>query len=111
MADQEQTFNSEAQVRMRNASGNVTGTEPIIAFIYVLLRDHVAPGKVEDIILSLPAAGVKTPYSNGWLARYAADIAQRLLAPPVVTEQAPSPQAPEPPQVPVPAPASGQGTA
>lgn len=117
--DEREAKHAEEQVRMFHASGRVSGHEPIIAFIYTLLRDHLTPGTIEDIMLTqVPVAGVKTTYSNGWLAHYAADVARRLLAPaPVVATSVPTPDpqaalAPAQPQdPPAPSPAPEAQTA
>jgi hypothetical protein len=64
---------------MRKRSGNINDSSKLVAFIYTLIRDHVAPGDVEDILLHLPPdENIMYKYSNGWLAKYAKDIVKRL---------------------------------
>lgn len=66
----------EACRRMREASGNVTDSRPFVSLLYMLLRDgDVSPGRIEE--LSNPVVGV-TSYTNGWLAKYCQDVADRL---------------------------------
>lgn len=93
----EQQRLQEAQVRMRAASGSVTSQDPLVAFLYVLLRDQVSPGKLEDLILNnVSQTPVETLYSNGWLANYCKDIAQRLRVAPSAPATAEAPAAVEP---------------
>jgi hypothetical protein len=40
------------------------------------MRDEVTPGKVEKIMMNCGEPMVH--YTNGWLAKYALDIARRL---------------------------------
>lgn len=65
---------------MRLRSGGVDSTDPLVAFLYVLMRDYVVPGSIEEIMLSkMPRTPEETVhYSNGYLARYAMDIAERI---------------------------------
>lgn len=58
--------------------------DPMVAFLYELMRDHVTPGKMEAVLMNTTlCSGNKTTYtlSNGALAEYAADIADRLRVP------------------------------
>lgn len=74
--------------RMRKASGEVNDDNLLVAFLYLLMRDAVTPGKIEQVMLSLSNAHDFTPdletkdrslqFTNGWLAEYARDIAARL---------------------------------
>lgn len=57
-------------------SGEVKSTDPLVGLLYVLMRDHVAPGTVEKIIQD--CGPEETMYTNGWLATYAQDLAKRL---------------------------------
>ena len=62
---------------LRDRSGSVTITNQLTGFLYDLLRDHITPGVVEELCRNTRTC--ETNYSNGWLARYAFDIAKRLL--------------------------------
>ena len=77
---------------LRARSGSVNTTDPLVAFLYVLLRDHVQPADVEYVMkqvslehgIMLQLGDVETQefqLSNGWLGCYAKDIAARLRAP------------------------------
>jgi hypothetical protein len=62
---------------IRERSGSITIDCKLTSFLYTLMRDHVQPGDIEDIMLNhVPDAPVE--YCNGWLAKYAQDVAIRL---------------------------------
>lgn len=59
----------------------------LVAFLYELIRDHVTPGAVELCMrntiqpeLRADRAPINMILSNGYIAAYAQDIAERLLA-------------------------------
>lgn len=58
-------------------SGGVEDSRRLVSFLYELMRDHLPPGLVEEALRQSPAR--TTTYTNGWLARYAQDVADRLL--------------------------------
>lgn len=69
--------------RMREKSGEITDNRPLVTFLYKLMRDHLPPGVVEEILLSAKIdEPVTTPttvaFTNGWLAQIAQDVAWRL---------------------------------
>lgn len=76
-----------AQARVR--SGCVDSKDPLVCFLYTLMRDHVTPGVVEEIMLHHMPGGQTVEYCNGYLARYAEDIADRIhaMAPPSVIDR------------------------
>lgn len=57
-----------------------TTGDPLIAFLYELMRDHVPPGVVEKVVRNseLPSEDDTYVLSNVHLARYAEEIAIRL---------------------------------
>jgi hypothetical protein len=61
---------------IRDRSGSVNSNDKLVAFLYMLLRDEVTPGRLEEILREMPL--VESEFSNGWLANYAKDIAMRL---------------------------------
>jgi hypothetical protein len=66
-------------VRMHERSGVVRSADPLVAFLYVVLRDHIQPGTIENIMLNhVEYTTGQSVYSNGWLAAYAQDLASRL---------------------------------
>jgi len=79
MAKYQESFLMEQPSRMealRERSGNVGSVDPLVSFLYQLMRDHLAPGVVESL---MDCAGTQPSlFTNGWLANYAKDIAERL---------------------------------
>lgn len=70
-------------LQMREASGRVNDPRPLVAFLYELARDEISLGALEDKlerITNLPPEKVPGPFmfTNGWLARWAQDAADRL---------------------------------
>lgn len=63
--------------RIRKKSGNIDYNNKLIAFLYILMRDDITPGRIENIMIN-HIFDAKSEYSNGWLAKYAEDIAERL---------------------------------
>jgi len=65
---------------LRARSGSVRSSDPLVSFLYTLMRDHMTPGEVEAILQEdvEKCAGKEVEYSNGWLANYAKDLAKRL---------------------------------
>jgi hypothetical protein len=57
-------------------SGEVTDWSPLVSFLYELMRDYVPPGVVEGILDD--RGRIETTFTNGWLANYAKDVAERL---------------------------------
>lgn len=69
----------EQQRALFERSGEGTSEDPLVAFLYDLMRDHIPPGKIEGILRNcLPAQ--LTSFSNGYLALYAQDVATRIRA-------------------------------
>lgn len=71
--------------RLRKKSGAVKDDRLLVAFLYVLMRDTVPPGVIEGTLLKLSNENAeeketKHEYmlTNGYLAKYAQDIADRL---------------------------------
>ena len=65
--------------RMRLASGHVTSTDRLVHFLYVLARDELVTGKIEDIIDHCPDENEgDIVFTNGWLVQWAIDAATRL---------------------------------
>jgi hypothetical protein len=62
--------------RLQAKSGNVSKTDPLIGFFYDLMRDHLPPGDVEQLVQN--QSSKETQFTNGWLANYAEDLASRL---------------------------------
>jgi hypothetical protein len=67
----------ERTEELRAESGSIDDTDPLVCFLYLLLRDHILPGDIENI---LAQARVVThgEFTNGFLAQYAQNIAAKL---------------------------------
>lgn len=66
----------DENIRLRERSGAVTDDRKLVSFLYELLRDHLPAAKVEALV----RASQETPvtFTNGYLAQYAQDVANRL---------------------------------
>lgn len=62
---------------LRERSGFVTINSHLVSFLYELMRDHITPGTVESLVRS-SESDQDIVYTNGWLAKYAEDLANRL---------------------------------
>lgn len=64
---------------IRQRSGDIQSDDPLVSFLYDLMRDHVPVGVVETLVsdaMQVQKGGAY--YTNGWLAQYAIDAAKRL---------------------------------
>lgn len=71
-----QNKRSKKSLRMRVASGSVNSNNKLVAFLYLLIRDHLPSGIVEEIALNID--NTSFDFTNGWLAEHAKDLAKRL---------------------------------
>lgn len=62
---------------LKEASGSVTSNDPMVGFLYDLMRDYVRPGEIERAVENNLYKGTCT-FSNGWLAKYAEDVVETL---------------------------------
>jgi hypothetical protein len=76
MAQDGQQEKADRMSALRERSGQVRSDDPLVSFLYQLMRDHLASGVVEGLM----GDAEKQPilFTNGWLANYAKDIAERL---------------------------------
>lgn len=75
------TSRNEEQQALFERSDAVETHDPLVSFFYELMRDHIHPGVVEDILkhsTTLSATLAQLRVNNGWLAQYAQDVVQRL---------------------------------
>lgn len=61
---------------LRARSGTVRLHGKLISFLYVLMRDYLPAGDVEMLVRDSQDSDIV--YTNGWLAKYANDLAERL---------------------------------
>jgi len=67
----------EQNKRMFEASGEVGTDDKFMIFIYFLCRDYLPPGAVEKVMSDVDNME-SAQLTNGWMAQYARDVADRL---------------------------------
>jgi hypothetical protein len=71
-----ETRESDPVLRMREESGTVKTDDKLVMFLYLLARDWVPTGTIDEIVdYKVPASGT---FTNGWLAQWAQDVVKRL---------------------------------
>lgn len=70
-------FNFAENAGLRDRSGHVDIDSKLVSFLYQLMRDHLNCADVEELVQDSMHEG-ETKYTNGYLARYAEDVANRL---------------------------------
>lgn len=68
----------ENNKKLREASGEVSYSDPLTIFFYLLLRNEVPAGKVEELVQETVASAEECSFTNGWLAHYANNLAERI---------------------------------
>lgn len=64
---------------LKDASGGVTYADPLTAFLYLLMRDELAAGKVEKLVREVVYDSPEDcTFTNGWLAKYANNLAEEI---------------------------------
>jgi len=69
----------ERNKRLRKASGEVDYKDRLTCFLYLLMRDDLPAGKVEQIVREAASSKGKCMFSNGWLAQYAHNLSKELI--------------------------------
>jgi hypothetical protein len=64
--------------QLRADSGYVSDNRKLVYFLYLLLRDHLPAGEVESIVRSINKGSCRVDFTNGWLAEYSKNLADRL---------------------------------
>jgi hypothetical protein len=62
---------------LRKRSGEISSADPLVGFLYDLIRGHLPAGVVEKLVMD-NTTGEEMLFTNGWLANYAKDLAERL---------------------------------
>lgn len=62
--------------QLKEESGNVVYDDRLVSFLYSLLRDHLPAGVVEELVRD--SQDIPVEYTNGYLANYAKNLADRL---------------------------------
>lgn len=63
---------------LRELSGSVNINSRLVGFLYDLMRDHLTPGIVEELVREAMIEP-NINYTNGWLAKYAEYLANNLM--------------------------------
>lgn len=74
-------------LEMRAASGRVDSNEKLVVFLYLLCRDHLAMGEVEEMIDRVGSHDGTCQFTNGWLADWAKYTASKVQGKIVDTEE------------------------
>lgn len=61
----------------REHTGCVSSTDHTAAFLYILMRDKLPVGEVEEILMEMCEHEVHL-FTNGWLAKIAVEMSERL---------------------------------
>jgi hypothetical protein len=67
-------------VSVRKTSGSWSSSDPLVVFLYILIRDEITPGWLEAVLNRCQPKNGATffEFTNGWLAQYAMDVAGYL---------------------------------
>lgn len=71
-------MSEERTKELREASGQVVYSDAITSFLYQLMRDHLPAGVVEKLVREVAAEPEEQVFTNGWLAKYANNLAEEL---------------------------------
>jgi len=71
-------INEKRVEKLREVSGNVAYNDALTGFLYELMRDYLPAGKVEELVLRA-AHAPDALFTNGWLAKYANNLAEELI--------------------------------
>jgi len=63
---------------LREKSGAVRSKDPLVCFLYLLMRDHVPAGVISKIANDSKTNTDGHIYTNGFIAEFAKYIAERL---------------------------------
>lgn len=70
---------NEENKTMRKRSGEKDSDDLLVGILYDLVRDHVQPSVMEKVIRdNVSIRGETQQFTNGWLASYAEDLANRI---------------------------------
>lgn len=62
---------------LRERPGTIKINSRLISFLYQLMRDNVPVGTIEQVTQD-SEDHLEVVFTNGWLAKYAEDVAKRL---------------------------------
>lgn len=56
----------------------VSDERRLVCFLYLLMRDHLTPGKVESLMETIEKLEQPAVFTNGFLAQHAQELADKL---------------------------------
>jgi hypothetical protein len=71
------TFDEEKTEDLREASGAMGSENRLVCLLYLLMRDYVTPGEMEEMVRETEKHKSYN-FSNGWLAKYAIHLQGRV---------------------------------
>ena len=72
-------FKISRQSDLRNKSGNVVSKSKLMCFIYMLMRDKLPAGEIENMVNRVrELTAEEYVFTNGYLGQYAKDLVDRL---------------------------------
>lgn len=75
----EQKVKDMHMLAMRVRSGHVKDTDPLVSLLYSLIISELPVGRIEKLMIEIDAFKERqVKYTNGWIAKYAQDLAFRL---------------------------------
>lgn len=66
------------QEALHKASGAVKSNDPLVSFLYLLMRDKLPVGVVDAIVTDVAGGHVLSSFTNGFLARHAMYLADEM---------------------------------
>lgn len=63
---------------LREASGEVVFSDPLTTFLYLLMRNELVAGKVEQLVREAVDSSEECLFTNGWIAHYANNLAEEI---------------------------------
>ena len=74
----------ERMDNLRSDSGEVSYSDPLTTFLYLLMRNELAAGKVEELVGEATNSTEEILFTNGWLAKYANNLAEEIKSAKVI---------------------------
>lgn len=100
--DEWQSLFAAENKKMRLRTGGATTTDPLVVFLYLLMRDVVPSGTIEqkasEAIISCQRGEGSIIFTNGYLSGHAADLAERFKGAALQEKPEPPPR-PNPPEI------------
>jgi hypothetical protein len=78
MSDKEYKSDNPHNMELRKISGEIDINSKLVSFLYTLMRDHLTPGVIEELVRDAQCGDGDCFYTNGWLAKYADYLANKL---------------------------------